>query len=268
MSSWVKWIGAGAIGLFASAAIAADHGDGAATAAAPAADITDVFAWLKDDGQTLVLIQNVSAMALSDSVQYVFHVGRRSMALQALTGPAQNWTDIICEVEGTAISCWVGDQSYVTGTPPANGSGITNDDGVKVHAGQHADPFYFFLDGFGTTIATVNAVAAGDLANLGADPTVTTGNAGYAAATSTTMAVFDPTSPCNTTVNPPPPVTVGGLLRGMLNGTYSDANCAAGTAVDNFASGNVSSIVMEVPLSLIEGSGDYVQVWASTHNKP
>lgn len=256
MSSWVKWIGAGAIGLFASAAIAADHGDGAATAAAPAADITDVYAWLKDDGQTLVLIQNVSATALSDSVQYVFHVGRRSMALQAMTGPAQNWTDIICETEGTAISCWVGDQSYVTGTPPANGSGIANADGVRVHAGQHADPFYFFLDGFGRTIGAANAVAAANLLgadaagcpqNISADITVT----GFGA-------------------NCPNGTTVGEVLRGLLTGVYEDADCTAltGGAVDNFATGNVSSIVMEVPLSLIEGMGDYVQVWASTHNKP
>jgi hypothetical protein len=244
------------MGLFASAAIAADHTDGSAAGVdgQPAADITDVYAWLKDDGETLVLIQNIVATDFSDSVQYVFHVGRADMALGALTAAPASADEIVCEFDAAGmISCWAGGE-YVTGDASST-SGISNAaNTLKVHAGPHADAFFFYLDGFETTVATVNAFFAPVAASADL--------AGCPTATPADITVLVPTSNC------PNNTSIGAVLRGMLNGTYTDGDCTAGTASDNFAANNVSSIVMEINISLLAGAGDYLQVWASTHTKP
>jgi hypothetical protein len=272
MKSWVKWIGIGAMGLFASAATAADHTDGsmAGVDGQPAADISDVYAWLKDDGQTLVLIQNIVGASHSDAVQYVFHIGRAADAGGALAGAPTTTDDIICEfAAGGDISCWAGGE-YVTGDA-SGADGVSNAAGtLKVHAGSHADPFFFHLQGFETAIATANA--AGTYANGAGKP------AGYllgldAANCPTTLqtsTVADlVTEGLLNSSSCPNGTTVGNLLLGMLDGTYTDADCTnTGGPVDTFAALNVSSIVMEIDLSLLTGADPYLQVWGSTHTKP
>src|SRR5215471_21482537 len=60
----------------------ADHVDGPAASADPAADITDVFTWMSPDAQSVFLIMSLvrnatTASRFSDSVQYVFHTTSR-----------------------------------------------------------------------------------------------------------------------------------------------------------------------------------------------
>ena len=60
----------------------ADHVDAPGASADPAADITDVFAWMSPDAQrvflNMSLVRNATtASRFSDSVQYVFHTTSR-----------------------------------------------------------------------------------------------------------------------------------------------------------------------------------------------
>ena len=254
MRTWVKWTGIAAFGLLASTALAADHTDGSAdglgTDANPDADITVVYAWAKDDASTVVLIMNIVG-DFSDATQYAFHVGRTDAAGAAITAASTDETVVLCEFDSAgAVSCWAGD-SYVTGDASAN-AGITSDDGnILVHAGEHADPFFFNLTGFATAIQTV-------VDNVGA---VTFDQAGCPTNLGLPATALGSTCPAN--------VTISGLLLGLLNGTYSDANCTAGMGANSndFATNNVRSLVLEVDASLFGGTGDYLQVWGSTHQK-
>jgi hypothetical protein len=262
MRTWMKWTSLAAFGLLASTALAADHGDGTETAGDADADITDVYSWVKNDNDTVVLMMNIVG-DFSDSVHYAFHVGRSADALTAVTAASTGGTDVICEFDAAGmISCWVGADGYVTGDASPN-AGITSDDGsIRVHAGEHADPFYFYLDGFSTAIGT--AVAA--------DGLLPNGIAGLADAAgcpdlSPPVTAVIPASLCpDTGMNA---VSVAILLAGMLNGTYADTDCTPppNGAVNNFEQLNVRSLVLEIPASMIGGTGDFVQVHASTHAK-
>ena len=69
--------------LIAPIALAADHMDGPAATADPAADITDLFAWTSTDGARLNLVLDVfpgatSTAKFSNAVQYVFHTTSHS----------------------------------------------------------------------------------------------------------------------------------------------------------------------------------------------
>lgn len=263
MRTWVKWTGIAAFGLLASTALAADHTDGSAdglgTDANPDADITDVYAWVKDDNSTVVLIMNIVG-DFSDATQYAFHVGRTDAAGAAITAAAADETVVLCEFDTAgAVSCWAGD-SYVNGDASAD-AGITSDDGnMRVHAGEHADPFFFNLTGFSTAIATANAAAGALILDAAGCPT----NLGTATIQDLVDANILPNAgACD------PDMTVSSLLLGMLNGTYADAACAAGPGANgnSFATNNVRSLVLEVDASLFGGTGDYLQVWGSTHQK-
>ena len=157
-------------------AIAADHLDGAAVKTDAAADITDVYAWSGNDKLTLVL--NVAPVAtieskFSDAVQYVFHVES-----SGAYGSAGEKTDIVCTFDtAQKINCQLGAPGdavvdFVTGDASST-NGITSDSlKMKVYAGLRADPFYFNLEGFKDTVATVDA-AEGVLAFDGSGcPTV------------------------------------------------------------------------------------------------
>src|SRR5262252_5542093 len=74
------WLGSAtaAIMVVSPLLLAADHLDGPAASADPAADITDVFAWMSSDAKTAYMIMNVVPLATTSSkfstaVQYVFH---------------------------------------------------------------------------------------------------------------------------------------------------------------------------------------------------
>src|SRR5712691_11179002 len=101
--------------LLAPVALAADHTDGPAASADPAADITDVFAWTSSDGTKLNLVMDVfpaatSAAKFSNAVQYVFHTSSHSAFCQA----AAATEDIVCTFDtAQKISCWAGSE-YLT----------------------------------------------------------------------------------------------------------------------------------------------------------
>jgi hypothetical protein len=279
----VKWCALGAFGLLASTAFAADHRDGSdAIKGFGEADINDVYTFMTSDNERLVLIQtiggNPGVAAFSDSVQYVFHVGRGSSP--GLTAPPDDWTSIVCEFasEGTAISCYVGQPGqaavdFVEGiaTPAA---GITSTSGMlKVHAGPHADPFYFYLDGFNSARGLVNAAIATGVV----DPLTDLHPSGC---------VLEPVMQTQFSLAVPAQPNFGlqqvwQVLVGVLNGDNNpdvlgctSVMACTGTggpgefSTDQFATNNVLAITIEADKTLFAGMGEYFHVYASTHNKP
>lgn len=136
-------------------AMAADHNDSPATTADPTADITDVYAWMTEDAGNLVLALNIPAESFSDAVQYVFHVESKTSLLMPGTV-----TDVICTFDAAqAVSCWVGDQDFVTGDASAEAGLVSDSAMVKVFAGLRDDPFFFNLTGFQTAVETIKTAA-------------------------------------------------------------------------------------------------------------
>ena len=261
MRSWVKLTGAVGLGLMATSAGAADHTDGPAVQMDDAADIADVYAWTVDNNNKLALIVTMKG-EFSPSVQYVVHIGRTETETGALTQGPSAWTNIICEFAmSTSVQCWVDNGSgtpidYVSGDA-SELMGLTGQNArLKLHAAEHADPFFFYLDGLKSARAYIQNTAAGTLdavAPMGCPDNFNAPING---------------GPCLTQG-----VNVGGLIRGLLNGVYSNDSCAAGpassdmTAVNNFETGNVWAISAEIDKTAIDGTGEYFTVYASTHEK-
>lgn len=218
-----------AVALVSPLTRAADHLDGPKASADPAADITDLFAWMSPDAKTVYLIMNVFPQAttsskFSNAVQYVFHVTSRNNFGDAASNPV----DIICTFEtNQKVSCWAGSE-YVNGDASST-SGITSGSGkLKVFAGLRDDPFFFNLDGFKHTADSVKGAAS--------------------------SLTFDPAGCPNL-----PPATAAALrmqLRTNPNG---------GPPVDFFARLNVLSLVLSVDKSLLTKGGSLISVWASTN---
>lgn len=139
-----------------SAAQAADHIDSPSAVGDPAADITDIYAWMSTDGSKLNLILNTFGAAFSDSVQYVFHV--TSMSAYGQSGGE---TLVICEFSAAQVAkCWVGDDEYIEGDA-SNPAGLLSASGkVRLFAGSRNDPFYFNLAGFRATLGIVAGAAS------------------------------------------------------------------------------------------------------------
>ncbi len=156
-----------------STAHAADHGDSPAAAASPAADITDVYAWV-DSPTQLNLIMNVVGTTFSDSVQYVFHVESGSAY-----GMTSGEVNIICQFDASqAIECWAGDADYVKGDA-SDTVGLAGRNGMfKVFAGERNDPFFFNISGYQATIDAVKAAAGGLTFNDAMCPALDSGTSG------------------------------------------------------------------------------------------
>jgi hypothetical protein len=260
MKRLLKWTGLSAMVLLGATAVAADHGDGPGTAVESAGgDIADVYAWVNDDNSKVVMIQTITG-EFSDAVQYVFHANRQDALATALTVAPSAPTDVICTFDGgpTKTSCWVGSDTYVTG----DASDTLMGDGIKVHAGEHADPFFMYFTGFVNTVTEFNHLATVVL------PTIM--NPGpINAAGCVTPAVMALTGqfPGESTLS------VSGGLLGLLNGTFagegpSGANYSDAGPTNTFAGANVRALVIEVDVAKLAGTGDFMQVWASTHKKP
>jgi hypothetical protein len=253
-------------------AIAADHGDGGATLDANgAADIADLYAWTESGSTTLTLIMTVTGTVSSD-IQYAFHVGRQDTASNAALAPSSEVTDIICTIgmDASDTTCWVGDPNdggdYVTGDA-SGAAGVSSDSGTTtVHIGTHADPFFFFADGFTAAITAVNDFAADDImGNLNLNGT------GYPERLDDINSDVDAGTDCDQATTSSFADVLGQLLVG--DWTYSSMNnqCtveAASVAANNFAGQNVDAIVIEVDTSLLAGNTDnvFLQVWGSTHD--
>jgi hypothetical protein len=228
--------GASTAGLIGAArpAHASDHQDSPAVKSDPAADINDVYEWV--EGSNVVLAMTVfpdampatdagASSAFSNVVQYVFHT-----TSQASFGAATSVEeDIICTFDATQkISCWVGTDDYVTGTANSTAGVVSADGKLKVFAGLVADPFFFNLDGFNATVATVDSVA-GSL-------------------------TFDPAG-CPL-LDPATAASLDSELQSAPDG---------GTAVDHFADFDGLAIVISVDKSLLTKGGPVVAEWASTN---
>jgi len=254
----LKWTGLAGIALVGATAVAADHGDGPGTAVESAGgDIADVYAWVNDDNKKVVMIQTITG-EFSDKVQYVFHANRQDALATALTVAPSAPTDVICTFDGgpTKTSCWVGSDTYVTG----DASDTLMGDGIKVHAGSHADPFFFYLTGFFNAVTEFNHIATDVLPGI-TDPVNASGC--VKTAVMETEGVFVPSSGT---------ASVSAGLLGLLNGTFagdgpSGATYTAGASND-LAGANVRALVVEVDVEKLGGTGDFMQVWASTHQMP
>jgi hypothetical protein len=139
---------------------AADHADGPATTAEPAADIDDVYTWMSPDATDLNLVMTIGrnvppTFRLSDRVQYVFHTTSRP-SFGAPAGPEYN---IICEAEANGqIRCWAGNDVFVGGDASTTAGIESRDARFKVFAGVRNDPFFFNLTGLNTVARTVGTV--------------------------------------------------------------------------------------------------------------
>jgi Domain of unknown function (DUF4331) len=222
-----------AVALFAAPlALAADHQDGPAATAEPAADITDVFAWMSADASMVNLVMDVFPFAgatpqFSNAVQYVFHTSSRA----SFGVPAASTVNVICTFDTAQnISCWAGDE-YVTGNASATTGLSTASGKLKVFAGMRNDPFFFNLDGFKATAADVTA----DKTNLHHD---TNGCPMLDGPTSTALVTQLKTAP------------------------------DGGPPQDHFLGGNLLAIVVQLDKSILTAGGPLVSVWAATHVSP
>lgn len=210
----------------------ADHQDGPAVKAEPAADINDLYSWV-DNGNVvfaLTVYPDAPATALfSDKVQYVIHTTSADKF-----GGTETSKDIICTFAGTApqtASCWLGATDEFAMGAADSATGIASTDGkFKVFAGRRKDPFFFNLDGFKETVQTVkDAVDAG------------------------TVNTFDAGCPVVDT-------STSGVLVDMLQHTGGAA------PVDHFANFNTLAIVVSVDKSLVSSDAKPIlSAWASTH---
>ena len=222
-----------AVALFAAPlALAADHQDGPAATADPSADITDVFAWMSADASMVNLVMDVFPFAtgtpqFSNAVQYVFHTSSQASFGAAVAGTV----NVICTFDTAQnISCWAGDE-YVTGNASAT-TGLSSASGkLRVFAGLRNDPFFFHLDGFKNTVATVTAAKGG--------------------------LTFD-TNGCPMLDMPTSTLLVTQLM------TAPDG----GPPQDHFLGANLLAIVVQLDKSILTAGGPLVSVWAATHVSP
>jgi hypothetical protein len=193
----------------------------------PAADITDVYAWLQNS-QKINLVMNVHPFAntdsrFSDGVKYVFHVNNA-----VGYGETKTETNVICTFStDQKITCKAGGKTIIDKLDASATAGVSNEDGTfKVFAGLRNDPFFFDLNNFNATRTTVRD-AAGSLTFDGAGcPTLDT--------------------PTRT------------LLVSTLTGGET-------TPADTFAGSNTLSIVVQIDRTLVKGTGAIYSTWASTH---
>src|SRR4029079_527272 len=106
-----RWVAAAAVVAFlgwAPPTRAADHVDGPQASADPAADITDVFAWMTPDANRVILVMDLTRNAhrlsgFSDNRQYVFHTTSSS----AFGATPSADVPVICEFDPQQrVQCW------------------------------------------------------------------------------------------------------------------------------------------------------------------
>ncbi|HEX4340351.1 MAG TPA: DUF4331 family protein [Polyangiaceae bacterium] len=215
----------------AASALASDHTDGPAVTGDPAADITDVYAWMSATGKVEIALDvspfATSTTKFSDAVTYAIHVNSNA----SFGATPTKETLVICQFDaGGTIQCWVGANEYVTGNASKT-AGISSASGkVKVFAGLRNDPFFFNLDGFKNAVTTVEGASG-----------LTLNGAGCPAVSQATSAA---------------------LVKALQS-----TKTGGSPAVDNFAGANVLAIVLEIDKSLLNVGGPNLGIWASTHQK-
>lgn len=210
-------------------AIAFDHADGPAAVAAPATDITGLYAWMSGGKLEVALNVTPSATAMSrfaTDALYVIHVNRSESY-----GATATESTIVCKFDtAQQITCWPGEiATEVTTGDPSTPTGVSSASGkFKVFAGLRADPEQTNLDGIQDSMNAITGAFGALMFNQAGCPLVD-------AATSSVLVQ---------------------KLRTDLMG---------GSPVNAFGTANVLSIVMEVDLALLSGSGNILGVWASTN---
>jgi hypothetical protein len=231
-SRWAAVVTAAVLAMSGPLAWAADHIDGPQASADPAADITDVFAWMTPDASKVILVMDLTRNAdvgsrFSDSVQYVFHT-----TSSASYGAAKSDdVAVVCQFDPQQrVECWAGDEAYVTGDASSL-SGITSSNGkLRVFTGLRNDPFFFNLAGFRETARIVTGAAGGLTFDAAGCPAVDS-------ATSTALVTQLQSAP-------------GG-----------------GPAPDSFADFNVIAIVVEVDKSILTKNGPILSVASATYQR-
>jgi hypothetical protein len=220
-------------------AFGADHEDSPAVLADPTSDFGDVLAWMSPDAEDLNLVATVVRRAtpssrFSDSVQYVFHTTSRD----AFDDAPSEEVNIICTFEGTTdqtVSCWAGDESYVTGDA-SDPAGIVSDDGqLRVFAGLRNDAFFFNSSGFNATRGAVRMAAGGLDFDAAGCPAVN-------------QATSD-------------------ALVSLLMSSVPMGGGDPIPAVDAFANANILVLALQVDKSIVTSEGSIVSVWGSTNRR-
>lgn len=218
-----------ALALLPRLARSADHLDSPAAKADPTADINDLYSWM--DGNRAVFALTVFPAApagalFSDRIQYVIHT-----TSSAKFGDPETNKDVVCTFAGTTapqtVSCWLGATDEFVSGNASGAAGLSSADGkLTVFAGLRRDPFFFNIDGFRATVATVKSAAGGLTFDAGCplldSPTAT--------ALQTSLQTTD-----------------------------------GGAPVDFFRDLNTLAIVVSVDKTLITTGGPIVSSWASTH---
>lgn len=211
-----------------------DHADGPVVLNNPAADITDVYAWMQDT-TTLNLIMNVFPGAdenskFSSSLQYVFHINSSSAY-----GEKQTETTITCEFDADQkVSCRTPSELLVNKADASSTSGVNNADRTfKIFTGLRNDPSFFDEENF-------------ELARMAFRDVADTFNRDEAQCPR-----MDDTN------------------RDEIRSTYTASVLGVpGTnapAQDTYESSNVLSIVIQVSKEIL-GQGPIFSVWGSTHD--
>jgi hypothetical protein len=149
-------LGFGGLLLDATPSMAADHLDGPRSSGDPAADITDVYAFMSPTNKThAVFVMNVTPKAttsslLSDAVKYSFRIKPVTATTPSITlGDSE---DIVCTSasSSTMITCAGGKTpTSVSKTVTFGTTGTcAATDNICVFAGLRSDPFFFDLNAF------------------------------------------------------------------------------------------------------------------------
>jgi Domain of unknown function (DUF4331) len=146
------------ISLFSrTKAHAADHVDGPRATIDPAADITDIYAFMSPDPAAsghLVLIMSVAPLAsamtqFSDKVDYVFRIRKVTNPNPLILGPP---LDVSCKYASSVMTC-TAPQGRKASAVMGEMSGLTSDD-IRLFVGPRSDSFFFDLAAFRKTAAT------------------------------------------------------------------------------------------------------------------
>lgn len=121
-----------------AASFAADHLDTPTVVADPAADISDLFAWMSPDGQHLNLVLDLFGPQLSDAIDYQFHIS----SSRTSDGRGRN-VELSCRFAvNEAIDCRGPGGERVRGSASGE-SGLSSRNGrLRVYSGQRNDPFF------------------------------------------------------------------------------------------------------------------------------
>ena len=183
------------------------------------------------DGGNLVMVMDVVPFAdttskFSDKVQYVFHT-QSGASLAALTG-ARGQTSSVRSTRRRRSAAGPATRTTSRATPARRPASTSMNGKFKVFAGLRDDPFFFNLEGFKETVATVDG--RGELAHVQRRRLP-----GARSATSTALV------------------------------TQAEAGRQRGAGKDAFAGANVLSIVVSVDKSVVTPAGPVVAMWASTN---